>query len=132
LPGRLDDAVDTWRPAPSHEATWWSIIFPAGMYAVACLTLGKADNLPVLGGIGAAWLWVACAVWLTVFVSMCRHLWRTLIRRGFPQRGSRDGNEGRGAARIVSGGTVVMRIIGGSRIIHQVSTKVSSPWNSVC
>jgi tellurite resistance protein TehA-like permease len=63
-----------------YEPTWWSIVFPVGMYAVACLTLGEADGLPILGGIGAAWLWVAGLVWLTVFAFMCRHLWRTVIR----------------------------------------------------
>jgi tellurite resistance protein TehA-like permease len=63
-----------------YEASWWSIVFPCGMYAVACLTLGQADHLPIVGAIGAAWLWVACAVWLLVFAAMCRHLWRTLVR----------------------------------------------------
>lgn len=63
-----------------YEATWWSIVFPCGMYAVACLTLGQADHLPIASAIGAAWLWVACAVWLLVFAAMCRNLWRTLVR----------------------------------------------------
>lgn len=63
-----------------YDATWWSIVFPFGMYAVACLTLGEADNLPIVGGIGAVWIWVACAVWLAAFVIMCRHLWLTLVR----------------------------------------------------
>ncbi|EMY32936.1 C4-dicarboxylate transporter/malic acid transport protein [Arthrobacter crystallopoietes BAB-32] len=62
-----------------YEATWWSIVFPVGMYGVACLTLGEADNLPIVGGIGAVWLWVACAVWLTAFAFMCRHLWHSVL-----------------------------------------------------
>jgi len=66
-----------------YEATWWSIVFPCGMYAVACLTLGRADHLPIVGAIGAAWLWVACIVWLLVFAAMLRNLWQTLVR---PQR----------------------------------------------
>lgn len=63
-----------------YEATWWSIVFPFGMYAVACLTLGQADSLPIVGALGAAWLWVACSVWLLVFAAMCRHLWKTLVQ----------------------------------------------------
>ena len=30
-----------------YEATLWSIIFPLGMYAVAGIYLGRADDLPV-------------------------------------------------------------------------------------
>ncbi len=64
-----------------YDATWWSIVFPVGMYAVACLTLGQADSLPIVEGIGAVWIWVACAVWLTTFTFMCLHLRATLFRR---------------------------------------------------
>ena len=47
-----------------YEATWWSIVFPLGMYAVAGMYLGRADALPIIERIGAAWLWVAVIAWL--------------------------------------------------------------------
>ena len=46
-----------------YEATWWSIIFPLGMYAVASIYLGRADSLPIVGYIGSAEIWVAFAAW---------------------------------------------------------------------
>ncbi|MEO7060235.1 MAG: tellurite resistance/C4-dicarboxylate transporter family protein [Lapillicoccus sp.] len=64
-----------------YEATLWSMIFPLGMYAVACLTLGRADRLPIVEGIGSAWLWVAVAAWLVVFVAMGRDITAAVSRR---------------------------------------------------
>ncbi|MGN6612247.1 MAG: tellurite resistance/C4-dicarboxylate transporter family protein [Angustibacter sp.] len=62
-----------------YEATWWSIVFPLGMYAVAGLYLGQADHLPLVRAVGAAELWVALAVWAAVLLSMARHLGRTVV-----------------------------------------------------
>ncbi|MFD6893849.1 tellurite resistance/C4-dicarboxylate transporter family protein [Rhodococcus sp. NPDC060086] len=64
----------------TYDSSLWSIVFPLGMYAVAGIYLGQADDLPLVGAVGAAELWVAAAVWLVVFVSMLRHLWTTLLR----------------------------------------------------
>ncbi len=61
-----------------YDATLWSIIFPLGMYAVAGIYLGDADDLPVVGRIGSLELWLAFAAWLLTFVVMLRHLLRTL------------------------------------------------------
>ncbi|MFG1905750.1 tellurite resistance/C4-dicarboxylate transporter family protein [Kribbella sp. NPDC048928] len=63
-----------------YDATLWSIVFPLGMYAVAGIYLGRADQLPVVEAIGRAELWVAFAAWLAVFAAMLRHLLRTLRR----------------------------------------------------
>lgn len=61
-------AVGVWRHVVHriplrYESTWWSIVFPLGMYAVAGMYLGRADSLPIVESIGAAWLWVAVAAW---------------------------------------------------------------------
>ncbi len=64
-----------------YEATWWSMVFPLGMYAVAGIYLGQADMLPIVGWIGRAELWLAMLVCLLVFVAMLRHLYRTVLRR---------------------------------------------------
>ena len=69
-----------------YEATLWSMVFPLGMYAVAGIYLGQADNLPLVGWIGAAELWLAFVVCLLVFIAMLHHLYRTVLRpRALPQ-----------------------------------------------
>jgi tellurite resistance protein TehA-like permease len=57
-----------------YDATLWSIVFPLGMYAVAGIYLGRADDLPVVAAIGRAELWVALTVWVAVFTAMVRHV----------------------------------------------------------
>ena len=81
-----------------YEATLWSIIFPLGMYAVAGIYLGRADNLPVVEAVGSAELWVAFAACVLVFAAMVLHLIRTVVAPTSPQtdtseaglRGDRD------------------------------------------
>jgi len=62
-----------------YEATLWSIIFPLGMYAVAGIYLGEADDLPLVERIGSVELWVAFGAWLVVLVAMLRHVLRTVL-----------------------------------------------------
>lgn len=62
-----------------YDPTLWSVIFPLGMYAVASIYLGRADDLPIVGMIGAGWLWVAFGAWAVVFTSMVVHLVRRLL-----------------------------------------------------
>lgn len=64
-----------------YEATLWSIVFPLGMYAVAGIYLGRADQLPLVGRIGAVELWFAFAVWALVGVAMIVHIVRTVFQR---------------------------------------------------
>lgn len=68
-------AVGIWRHVVHriplrYESTWWSIVFPLGMYAVAGMYLGRADALPIVEWIGATWLWVAVAAWAWAAVAM--------------------------------------------------------------
>lgn len=81
-------AVGVWRHGVHriplrYEATWWSIVFPLGMYAVAGMYLGRADSLPIVERIGAWWLWVAVVAWLFAAVLM--------LRSWFAPRGTQDG-----------------------------------------
>jgi tellurite resistance protein TehA-like permease len=62
-----------------YDATLWSMVFPMGMYGVAGIYLGRADRLPLVADVGSVSLWVAFAVWLVTFLSMVRHLWRTVV-----------------------------------------------------
>lgn len=63
-----------------YDATWWSVVFPLGMYAVSGLYLGRSDDLPVVEAIGRGELWVALVVWLVVFIAMVRHVADTVFR----------------------------------------------------
>lgn len=53
-----------------YEASMWSMVFPLGMYAVAGIYLGDADDLPIVGWIGGHFLWVALVVWAIVLIWM--------------------------------------------------------------
>lgn len=64
-----------------YEPTWWSIVFPLGMYGVATHELGKADHLPLVGAIPRYELWLALAAWLAVFVVMLVHLVCSVLPR---------------------------------------------------
>jgi tellurite resistance protein TehA-like permease len=64
----------------AYDATLWSMVFPLGMYAVAGIYLGRADDLPAVEWVGRAELWVALAVWAVVFAVMARHVVNTVFR----------------------------------------------------
>lgn len=68
-------AAGVWRHALRrvplrYEPGLWSMIFPLGMYAMASISLGRADHLPFVETIGAVWLWVAVAAWSAVLLAM--------------------------------------------------------------
>jgi tellurite resistance protein TehA-like permease len=63
----------------TYDANLWCIVFPLGMYAVASSNLGQADRIPVIGHVGAAWIWVALAAWLLASVGMVVHVTRTVL-----------------------------------------------------
>ncbi|MGH3155161.1 MAG: tellurite resistance/C4-dicarboxylate transporter family protein, partial [Streptosporangiaceae bacterium] len=62
-----------------YDPTWWSVVFPLGMYGVAGQYLGQADHLTLIQSIGADESWVALAAWALTFLAMMRHLYRTLL-----------------------------------------------------
>lgn len=53
-----------------YDTTLWTVVFPLGMYGVACHALGEAAHLPIVTAIGAAAGWVALAAWTVTFVAM--------------------------------------------------------------
>lgn len=65
----------------TYVPTYWSIVFPVGMFAVASINLARVDALPVVQVIGEVALGVAVVVWAVVFVAMLRHVARALGRR---------------------------------------------------
>jgi tellurite resistance protein TehA-like permease len=63
-----------------YEAGLWSLVFPVGMYGVACHDLGHATATPWLSALAAAEGWVAAAVWVAVFAAMAVSQLRTAPR----------------------------------------------------
>ncbi len=72
-----------------YEATWWSIIFPLGMYGVGSSFLGEADSLPILSAIGGFQFWIALTAWTITATAMCLNFYRTVMLppRPEPDRG---------------------------------------------
>ncbi|WP_289016901.1 tellurite resistance/C4-dicarboxylate transporter family protein [uncultured Ornithinimicrobium sp.] len=64
-----------------YQPTLWSMVFPFGMYAVAGMYLGRANQLPVVEAVGASWFWVALFTWAAVAVGMLRSVVRVLTSR---------------------------------------------------
>lgn len=78
-------AAEIWRHVVHHiplgyEPQLWSVVFPIGMYGVACQFLGDLDHLTIIDHIGAYESWVALGIWALVFAGMLHHLARTLFR----------------------------------------------------
>jgi tellurite resistance protein TehA-like permease len=66
----------------TYDASWWAVIFPLGMYAVASIVLGRADQLSLVGDVGKVELWVAFAAWLVAMAVMIVHVTRTVLLPG--------------------------------------------------
>ncbi|HEY2550760.1 MAG TPA: tellurite resistance/C4-dicarboxylate transporter family protein [Streptosporangiaceae bacterium] len=64
-----------------YEPAWWSVVFPVGMYGVACYGLGQQEHLPIVRSVGTAESWVALAVWAAAFLGMVLHLLRAARRQ---------------------------------------------------
>ncbi|MFI0778684.1 tellurite resistance/C4-dicarboxylate transporter family protein [Streptomyces sp. NPDC021212] len=63
------------RIPPAYEPTWWTIVFPTGMYAMSTTALGKAEALHPLVLLGHLGAWVALGVWsLSVAGLVHRHI----------------------------------------------------------
>ncbi|MCL6095653.1 MAG: tellurite resistance/C4-dicarboxylate transporter family protein [Actinobacteria bacterium] len=54
----------------SYEPRLWSMVFPLGMYTVACYSFGKATNMDFLVDISRVWIWVGVLAWVAVLVMM--------------------------------------------------------------
>ncbi|MGH3276901.1 MAG: tellurite resistance/C4-dicarboxylate transporter family protein [Streptosporangiaceae bacterium] len=67
-----------------YDPTWWDVVFPLGMYAVAGHDLGQAAHVPIISSIGGAESWVALGAWTLTFAAMVRHLYVTVLRPPAP------------------------------------------------
>ncbi len=48
----------------------WSMVFPLGMFAVASISMGRIDQLPLVEEGGIVFLYISLAVWAVVFLGM--------------------------------------------------------------
>ena len=56
---------------PRHyDATWWDVVFPLGMYAVASAAYGKAAGLGFMVDIARWEVWLGLAAWVGVTAAM--------------------------------------------------------------
>ncbi|HTT54833.1 MAG TPA: tellurite resistance/C4-dicarboxylate transporter family protein [Streptosporangiaceae bacterium] len=69
-----------WRPR--YRAAAWTVLFPAGMYAMAGLELGRAARMPAIVQVGAAVLWPVAAGWALTVAAMATALRDALRRAG--------------------------------------------------
>ena len=53
-----------------YDPTWWSVVFPLGMYGVGGYHLGQADHLPIVQSFSADEGWVAQGAWVLAFLAM--------------------------------------------------------------
>lgn len=64
-----------------YQAGLWGMVFPLGMYSVATYNLARAEDLPFLGPLSLAFMYIALAAWLLVFVMLAA----TAVPRRKPQ-----------------------------------------------
>lgn len=76
-----------------YHPSFWSLVFPLGMYAVCTYRLSDMAKLPELKAIPAVEIWIALAAWFIVAIGLARAGCRVL----FPPRSSRP-EAGRPAA----------------------------------
>jgi tellurite resistance protein TehA-like permease len=65
------------------EPSWWSAVFPLGMYSAATATLSQSIVLPaIVGDIASVFAWIALAAWVATFVNMLVTWWRRSLSSG--------------------------------------------------
>lgn len=58
----------------TYDPSWWSLVFPLGMYTVACVRYGQVAGLRFLTDIAAYSIWAAVAALIAVCVLVARRL----------------------------------------------------------
>lgn len=64
-----------------YRASYWSMVFPLGMYTAATFNLSAAMQLPFLQTISQVFIYVAWFAWLITFAGMC-FSWKQLFIAG--------------------------------------------------
>jgi tellurite resistance protein TehA-like permease len=80
-------AIGVWRHLVNriplrYNPSFWALVFPLGMYAVATFRMRLAIDLGPLGAVPAIALVLALSAWTVTFVGLVRHCLRLLRRTG--------------------------------------------------
>lgn len=65
----------------SYHRTWWSAVFPIGMYAAASCASADELELPALGTVSLVFFWAAFAAWAAVAFGLLRSALAARARR---------------------------------------------------
>jgi tellurite resistance protein TehA-like permease len=72
-----------YKTSVSYHPTYWSVVFPLGMYTVATYRLSLAADLALLKAIPAVTIWAAMGVWSLAMLGLMRRLvtafWRIAV-----------------------------------------------------
>ncbi|MCW3110977.1 MAG: Tellurite resistance protein TehA [Segetibacter sp.] len=59
-----------------YQSSYWSMVFPLGVYTVCTIRLAEAVQFPYLYTIAKKFIFIAFAFWLITFIGMCLSLTR--------------------------------------------------------
>jgi tellurite resistance protein TehA-like permease len=85
--------MELWRYTIKHSplkynASFWSMVFPLGMYSVATWKLADVVQLPVLKMLSTIFLYIALLAWLVTFIGMLIHILKPLTANNQTVRAS--------------------------------------------
>ncbi|KAJ5306688.1 hypothetical protein PENANT_c003G03622 [Penicillium antarcticum] len=63
-------------PPTAFHLSWWAMVFPNTGFTLATITLGRAFGSKAIGGFGSAMSICVICMWIFVFVSHIRAVWR--------------------------------------------------------
>ncbi|ALG83914.1 tellurite resistance/C4-dicarboxylate transporter family protein [Gordonia phthalatica] len=71
-----------------YDISFWSIVFPLGMYGVGCHQLGMVNKMPILDAVGHVEIWVAVAAWALTFAGFLAKVfgWSRTAADGYRSR----------------------------------------------
>jgi tellurite resistance protein TehA-like permease len=76
----------------SYEPRLWSVVFPLGMYTVACWILGHTTAFTFMASIARVWVWVGVAAWVAVLVLMAAAFLRGVRNHAPPNQRTHRGS----------------------------------------
>lgn len=62
-----------------YDSSYWSMVFPLGMYTVCTLKIAEALQFPFLQSIAKLFIYIAGIAWLITFVGMCFTIVKSML-----------------------------------------------------
>lgn len=60
----------------SYSPSYWSMIFPLGMYTVCTWQLANTLHIPLLKNLANTWIFIAWSAWIYMYANMLWGLWK--------------------------------------------------------